>query len=83
MKYLTGCQYYFVDEAIDVSLVTCQAVVAVARQRLYPCRLSADARGGVAAVVSLRGRVDGARQLAAVNRWVVATAALSPYLIPG
>ena len=22
MKYLTGCQYYFVDEAIDVSLVT-------------------------------------------------------------
>jgi cyclopropane-fatty-acyl-phospholipid synthase len=22
MKYLTGCQYYFVDETIDVSLVT-------------------------------------------------------------
>jgi cyclopropane-fatty-acyl-phospholipid synthase len=22
MKYLTGCQFYFVDEAIDVSLVT-------------------------------------------------------------
>ena len=22
MKYLTGCQYYFIDEAIDVSLVT-------------------------------------------------------------
>jgi cyclopropane-fatty-acyl-phospholipid synthase len=22
MKYLTGCQYYFVDESIDVSLVT-------------------------------------------------------------
>jgi cyclopropane-fatty-acyl-phospholipid synthase len=22
MKYLTGCQYYFVDEALDVSLVT-------------------------------------------------------------
>ena len=22
MKYLTGCQYYFLDEAIDVSLVT-------------------------------------------------------------
>ena len=22
MKYLTGCQYYFVDETIDVNLVT-------------------------------------------------------------
>ena len=22
MRYLTGCQYYFVDEALDVSLVT-------------------------------------------------------------
>ena len=22
MKYLTGCQYYFIDESIDVSLVT-------------------------------------------------------------
>ena len=22
MKYLNGCQYYFVDESIDVSLVT-------------------------------------------------------------
>ena len=22
MKYLTGCQYYFIDETIDVSLVT-------------------------------------------------------------
>lgn len=22
MKYLTGCQFYFVDESLDVSLVT-------------------------------------------------------------
>jgi len=22
MKYLLGCQYYFIDETIDVSLVT-------------------------------------------------------------
>ena len=22
MRYLTGCQYYFVDETLDVSLVT-------------------------------------------------------------
>ena len=22
MRYLKGCQYYFIDEAIDVSLVT-------------------------------------------------------------
>jgi cyclopropane-fatty-acyl-phospholipid synthase len=22
MRYLTGCQYHFIDEAIDVSLVT-------------------------------------------------------------
>ena len=22
MKYLKGCQYYFVDETVDVSLVT-------------------------------------------------------------
>ena len=22
MRYLTGCQYYYVDEALDVSLVT-------------------------------------------------------------
>ena len=22
MRYLTGCQYYFIDESIDVSLVT-------------------------------------------------------------
>ncbi len=43
MRYLTGCQYYFVDEALDVSLVT---YLKQAPRRPEPRSYFADGRRG-------------------------------------